>query len=65
MTVVCHVITASGRLVDVDVLELSESLCSGIGIFCTSRGLERQMVKELDLILTLGLTEHPPDKESR
>ena len=32
-----------------DILELSESPCSGVGICCTSTGLGRQMVKELDL----------------
>ena len=32
------------RLVDVDILEPSESLCSGIGICCTSMGLGQQMV---------------------
>ena len=57
MTVACHVIPESGRLVDVDILELSESSCSDVDIFCTSMGLGRQMVKELDLKLTLGLTE--------
>ena len=55
MTVACHVIPASGRLVDVDILEFSESPCSGVDIFCTGMGLGRQMVKELDLRLTLGL----------
>ena len=37
VTVVCHVISASGRLVDVDILELSESPCSGVGICCTGQ----------------------------
>ena len=40
-----------------DILELSESLCSGVDIFFTSMGLGWQMVKELDLKLTLGLTD--------
>ena len=57
MTVACHVILASGRLVDVDILELSESPCSGADIFCASMGLGWQMVKELDLKLTMGVTE--------
>ena len=57
VTVACHVIPVSGRLVDGDILELSESSCSGVGICCTSMGLGQQMVKELDLKLTLGLTE--------
>ena len=37
VTVACHVISVSGRLVDVNVLELSESPCSGVNIFCPSR----------------------------
>ena len=53
----CHVIPASWRLVNVDILELTESPCSGVDIFCISMGLGRQMVKDLDLKLTLGLTE--------
>ena len=69
VTVTCLVIPASGRLVDVDILELSESSCYGAGICCTSMGRGRQMVKELDLKLTLGMagrrkTESPPDEES-
>ena len=72
MTVACHVIPASGRLVDVDIPdipELSESPWPGFDIFCTSMGLGRQIEKELDLKLTLGmaewrLTESPPDEES-
>ena len=48
---------SSGRQVDVDILELSKSLCSGVGICCTSMGQRRQMVKESDLKLMLGLTE--------
>ena len=39
VTVACHAIPASGRLVDVDIPELSESPWSGIDIFCTSMGL--------------------------
>ena len=57
VTVACHVIPVSGRLVDGDNLELSESPCSGVDICCTSMGLGRQMVKRLDLKPTLGLTE--------
>ena len=30
---------------------------TGTDIFCTSMGLERQIVKELDLKLTLGMAE--------
>ena len=48
---------ASGSLVDVDIPELSESPWPGIDIFCTSMGLGWQIVKELDLKLTLGMTE--------
>ena len=64
------VIPASGRLVDVVIMELSESPWPGIDIFCTSIGLGRWIVKELDLKLTLGMagrqkTEFPPDQESR
>ena len=46
---------ASGSLVDVDIPELSESPWPGIDIFCISMG--RQIVKELDLKLTLGMAE--------
>ena len=60
---------ASGSLVEVDILELSESPWPGIGIFHTIMGLEQQMVEELDLKLTLGKAERrqiesPPDKDS-
>ena len=48
---------ASGSLVDVNIPELSESPWPGIDIFCTSMGLGRQIVKELDLKLTLGMAE--------
>ena len=48
---------ASGSLVDVDIPELSESPWPGIDIFCTNMGLGRQIVKELDLKLTLGIAE--------
>ena len=48
---------ASGSLVDGDIPELSESPWSGMDIFCTSMGLERRIVKELDLKLTLGMAE--------
>ena len=44
-------------LVDVNIQELSESPCSGVGICCISMGLGQQIVKELDLKLMLGLTE--------
>ena len=47
----------SGSLIDVDIPELSESPLPGIDIFCTSMGLGRQIVKELDLKLTLGMAE--------
>ena len=47
---------ASGSLVDVDIPELSESPWPGIDIFCTSMGLG-QIVKELDLKLTMGMAE--------
>ena len=57
VTVACHVIPVSGRPVDVDILELSESPCSGVDIFYTNMGLGRRMVKELDLKLTLGMAE--------
>ena len=52
-----RVIPVSERLVDVDILELSESPCSSVGICSTRMGLGRRMAKELDLKLTLGLTE--------
>ena len=51
---------ASGSLVDVDIPELSESPWHGIGIFCTSLGLGRQVVEELDLKQqkrTLGMAD--------
>ena len=48
---------ASGSLVDVDIPEPSESPWPGIDIFCTSMGLGRWIVKELDLKLTLGIAE--------
>ena len=53
---------ASGSLVDVDIPELSESPWPGIGIFCTSMGLGRRIVKELDLKLTLGMAERQQTK---
>ena len=49
VTLAGHAIPASGRLVDVDILELSESPWPGFDFFCTSMVLGRQMVKELDL----------------
>ena len=69
VTVACHVIPASGRLVDVDIPELSESPWPGLDIFWASMGLGRRIVRELDLKLTLGMaerrmTESPPDEES-
>ena len=57
LTVACHVIPGSERLVDVRNLELSESSWPGVCICCTNMELGRQMVKELDVKLTLGLTE--------
>ena len=51
------VMQASGSLVDVDIPELAESPWPGIDIFCTSMGLGRRIVKELDLKLTLGMAE--------
>ena len=42
---------------DVDIPELSESPWPGFDIFCTSMGLGRRIVKELDLKLTLGMAE--------
>ena len=48
---------ACGSLVDVDITELSESPWPGIDIFCTSMGLGRQILKELDLKQTLGMAE--------
>ena len=51
------VIQASDSLVNVDIPKLSESPMPGIDIFCTRMGLGRQKVKELDLKLTLGMTE--------
>ena len=51
------VMQASGNLANVDILELSESTLPGVGIFHTSKGLGRRMVKELDLKLTLGMAE--------
>ena len=51
----CNVV--SGSLVDVDIPELSESLWPSMDIFYSSMGLGRRIVKELDVKLTLGLTE--------
>ena len=48
---------ASGSLVEVDILELSESPWPGVGIFHTSTGLGWRMAKEFDLKLTLGMAE--------
>ena len=47
----------SDSLVDVDIPKLSEPPWPGIDIFCTSMGLGQWMVKELNLKLTLGMTE--------
>ena len=61
-------VPASGR--PIDILELSEAPCSGLGICCTSMGLGQQMVKESDLKnlcrewLGEKITESPPDEES-
>ena len=46
-SVVGHVIPASGRLVEGDIVMLSEFLCHGVGI-----GLGRWVLKELDLQLS-------------
>ena len=46
-----------GMLVEVDILELSESPWPGIDIFCTSMGPGRRIVKESNLELTLGMAE--------
>ena len=46
------IIQVSDSLDKVDILELSESPCPGVGIFHTSMGLGWRMVKELDLKLT-------------
>ena len=51
----CHVIPVSWRVVEVDILELGEFLGPIVGIYHTSMGLVRRMVKELDLKLTLGM----------
>ena len=48
---------ASGSLVNVDIPKQSESPWPGIDIFSTSMGLRRQIVKEFDLKLTLGMAE--------
>ena len=48
---------ASGRLVDVDILELSRFPCHGVGICHTSIGLVLMMVKEIYLKLTQGMAE--------
>ena len=39
-----YVNNASGRIVAVYILELCESPCSGVAIFCASMGLGRQLV---------------------
>ena len=44
-------------IVDVDILELSESPWPANDIFCTCMGLGRWIVKELDLKLTLEMAE--------
>ena len=46
---------ASGNLVEVDILELSEFPWPGVGIFHTSMGLGQRMVKEIDLKMTQGM----------
>ena len=47
---------ASSSLVDVDIPELSESPWPGIYIFCTSMGLGRQIVKELENITRIPVS---------
>ena len=51
------VLKASGKLVEVDILQQSRFPCCGVGISHTSIGLVLMMVKELDLKLTLGMAE--------
>ena len=68
-SVVGLVMQASGKLVEVDILELSRFPCCGVDIFYTSIVLVLMMVKEIDLKLTQGMserrkTESPPDEES-
>ena len=48
---------ASGKLFEVDSLELSEPPWPGVAIFHTSMGLGWRMVKELDMKLKLGMAE--------
>ena len=50
------VMQASGNLVEVDILELSEFPWPGVGIFHASMGLGQRMVKELDVKLTQGIS---------
>ena len=51
------VMQAHRRLVEVDILALSESPWPGVGIFHTSMVLGRRKVKEIDLKLILGMTQ--------
>ena len=48
---------ASGSLVEVGILELSESRWPGVDIFHTSMGLGWRMVKELDPKRTQEMAE--------
>ena len=48
---------ASGSLVEVNILELSESSLPGVDIFHTRMGQGQRMVKELVLKLTLVMAE--------
>ena len=47
ISVAGFLLQTSGSLFEVDILELSESPRPGVGIFYTSKGLGRRMVKEL------------------
>ena len=50
-------IQVSGRLVAVDILELSQFPCPGVGISHSSMRLGLITAKELNLKLTLGMAE--------
>ena len=52
-SVVGHIIPAPGRLVNVSILEPSNSKCPGVGICHTIIGLGLRMTKKLNLELTL------------
>ena len=67
MTVACHVIPASGRLVDVDIPELSESPWPGFDL--NQHGTWASDSEDIRPETALGmaerrLTESPPDEES-